>query len=70
MKTTYAATIALVLATLGTSSAFAADNSVSGLTRDQVLAELVDAQRTGNVIDSHTGKKLNELLPASYTKKS
>ena len=70
MKTNYAATIALVLATLGTSQAFAADTPATSLTRDQVLAELVQAQRTGDVIDSHSGKKLNELFPASYPAKA
>jgi len=53
----------LVLATglLAGSSAFAQ------LTRDQVIADMIEAQRTGNIVTGLDGnKKLNELEPARY----
>lgn len=40
-----------------------------GITRAQVLAELAEAQRTGNILDTHTGKMLNELYPSMYPPK-
>ena len=40
-----------------------------GITRAQVLAELAEAQRTGNKLDTHTGKMLNELYPSMYPPK-
>ncbi|TBO32971.1 DUF4148 domain-containing protein [Aquabacterium lacunae] len=40
-----------------------ADN---GLTREQVKAELRDAQRNGDLIDYETGKKPNEVNPSAY----
>ena len=69
MKTSYIATIAIALATLGSSHAFAADVSPQGITRAQVQAELIEAQRTGNILDGHTGKMLNELYPSLYPTK-
>lgn len=69
MKTTHAATIALLLAaTLGSSYA-AADSAVQAKTRAQVQAELVEAQRTGYVMDAKSGKMLNELYPNLYPAK-
>jgi|ERR1035437_3425109 hydrogenase maturation factor len=70
MKTSYAATIAFALATLGTSHAFAADVSTQGITRAQVQTELIEAQRTGDIVDGHTGKKLNEISPSLYPAKA
>jgi hypothetical protein len=72
MKTSYAATIALVLATLGSTASFAADtaNAPEGKTRAQVLAELQEAQRTGDIVDGRTDKKLNELYPSLYPAKA
>lgn len=78
MKTSYAATIALALATLAAGQAMAADNATSK-TREQVRAELFEAQRTGDMvagknmgdeITSGAGTKLNELYPASYPAKA
>lgn len=70
MKTTHAATIALLLAaTLGSSYAVAADSAVQAKTRAQVQAELVEAQRTGYVMDAKSGKMLNELYPNLYPAK-
>jgi len=69
MKTSYVATIAIALATLGSSHAFAADVSTQGITRAQVVAELIEAQRSGDIVDGHTGKKLNEISPNLYPAK-
>ena len=71
MKTTHAATIALLLAAaLGSSYAVAADSSTQGTARAKVLAELAEAQRTGNIMDGRTGKMLNELHPNLYPAKA
>ena len=40
-----------------------ADNT---LTREQVKAELREAQRNGDIIDIETGKKPNEVNPSAY----
>ncbi len=40
-----------------------ADN---GLTREQVKAELREAQRNGDLVDHETGKKPNEVNPSAY----
>ncbi len=40
-----------------------ADNT---LTREQVKAELREAQRNGDLIDYETGKKPNEVNPSAY----
>ena len=39
----------------------------SGLTRAQVLADLAQAQRSGNIIDTVTGLPLNQLNPQNFT---
>lgn len=42
----------------------------SGLTRDQVKAELAEAIRTGNIVtNGESGQKLNELYPSRYLAK-
>ena len=69
MKTTYIATIALLLASLGSSYAIA-DDSTQPPSRAKVLAELAEAKRTGDLIDGHSGKKLNELYPSLYPAKT
>ncbi|MEG2630452.1 MAG: DUF4148 domain-containing protein, partial [Comamonas sp.] len=38
----------------------------AGLTRAQVLADLAQAQRSGNIIDNFTGLPLNQLNPQSF----
>jgi len=61
------ASIALALAALVTGHAQAADNT--GKTRAEVLAELADAQRTGDVtIYNGSGQvaKANEVFPSFY----
>lgn len=69
MKTTYLATIALLLAGLGSSYAIA-DDATQASSRAKVLAELAEAKRTGDLIDAHSGKKLNELYPNLYPAKA
>ena len=79
MKTTYAAIFAITLSALATGYASAeyaipdAPTAVTtaGKTRDQVRAELVEAQRTGNIqAVGNSGKNLNELYPNRYPAKA
>ena len=70
MKTSQIASIAFLLAALGSGYAAAADTAAPGLSRAQVLAELADAQRSGDIVDAKTGKKLNELNPGAYPAKA
>ena len=68
MKTSYAATIAFSLVTLAASHAMAM--SSAPLTREQVRAELEQAQRSGDIIgQSDTGKMLIEMYPGKYPTK-
>ena len=48
------------------------DRASQGLTREQVLAELAEAKRTGEfvVTQGSTTKKLNEFYPNSYPAKA
>jgi hypothetical protein len=81
MKTSYAAILAITLSSLASGYASAEyaipDNNASTIasapskTRAQVRAELVEAQRTGDVYaDGNSGKKLNELRPDLYQTKA
>lgn len=66
MKTATTA-LALVLAASFAGSAIAAEPV--GKTREQVRAELIQAQRDGTIVaDLDTGAKARELNPASYPK--
>ena len=47
-------------------ASYPAKTETHSVTRAQVLAELAEAQRTGDILDGHSGKKLNELWPARY----
>ncbi len=68
MKNSYAAIIALTLSTLAAGYASAAD---APKTREQVRAELIEAQRTGDIVaNSESDKKLNELYPSRYPAKA
>ena len=59
-------TLAFVLAAVAAGNVMAADASAPR-TRDQVLSELVQAQRTGNIpAHGNSGKILNELNPGQY----
>ena len=64
MKTKFAAT-ALILA----SGLIAAAPSYAGVTAEQVRAELTEASRTGEIVGSGEGLKLNELSPGRYPAK-
>ena len=66
MKISHTATFALVLAALASTQTLAADAPAGKVTEQQVLAELVEAQRTGDIMDGRTGKMLNELHPNLY----
>jgi hypothetical protein len=58
--------VAIALSTLVAGHAFAADASV-GKTREQVRAELIQAQRNGDLIaDGETGARYKDLFPAQY----
>jgi len=66
MSTSKIATVALLLAALGSGYAAAADTATQGLRHAQVLAELADAQPTGDILDVKSGKKLNERYAHLY----
>jgi len=66
MKTARLSLIALALTAAATSMSFAADASAPK-TRDQVRAELVEAQRNGSLIaDGQTGATFRDLAPHRY----
>jgi len=88
MKISYAASLVLALSTLAGGSAFAGDHGgrgyldiepssissfVSTKSRADVLAELAEAQRTGDLVvqtGGHgAGMKLNEIFPGQYPAK-
>ena len=65
MKRSYFSAIALTAALAG-GQVLAAETS-TGLTRDQVKAELAEAVRTGNMVgNDESGKMLNEIYPSRY----
>jgi len=58
--------VAIALSTLVAGQVFAADASVAK-TREQVRAEVIAAQRSGDLVaDGQTGAKFNQLFPAQY----
>ena len=62
--------IAIALSALVAGHAMAADQVVSK-TREQVRAELIEAQRTGNIVaDGETGMLLKDLYPSQYPKQA
>jgi len=66
MKNTYVATIALAIATLAAGQAMAADNAAPK-TREEVRAELLEAQRNRTSLDqkeSYSGLTYRELAEA------
>jgi hypothetical protein len=66
MKHARLSLIALALSTASAGMAFAADASAPK-TREQVRAELVDAQRNGTLIaDGQTGATFRDLNPGRY----
>lgn len=67
MKTARLSLIALALTTASAGMAFAADASAPK-TRDQVRAELMEAQRNGTLIaDGQTGATSRDLNPGRYS---
>ena len=68
MNRKYTTVITLAVAALAAGNALAANQAV-GKTRAQVQAELLEAQRTGDIVDAGTGQKLNELYPNRYPAK-
>lgn len=65
MKNVRNSIIALTLTTLAAGSVFAAD--MTSKTRDQVRAELAQAQRDGTLIaDGQTGATFRQVFPGSY----
>lgn len=69
MKTSYVATLVFSLAALAAGQTMAM--SSTHLTRDQVRAELEQAQRTGDIQVgwSEQDRKLNEIYPNNYPAK-
>ena len=66
MKTARLSLIALALTTASAGMAFAADASAPK-TRDQVRAELMEAQRNGTLIaDGQTGATFRDLAPHRF----
>ncbi len=68
MNSKYTAVITLALAALAAGNALAADPAAAK-TRAEVQAELLEAQRSGDLVDLGTGQKLNELYPNRYPAK-
>ena len=69
MHRKYLSTLALALAALAADNALAAEAS-GPKTRAQVLTELAQAQRSGDIVAyGESGKKLNELYPSQYPTK-
>lgn len=66
MKTLRIASVSALALTLSLSSLMA--QADTGLTREQVKAELAEAQRTGDIREVLTGKKLNEIFPSAFPK--
>lgn len=65
MKNVRNSVIALALTAIAAGSVFAAD--MTAKTRDQVRAELAQAQRNGTLIaDGQTGATFRDLFPGSY----
>lgn len=66
LNTKLATVIALTFTTFSMGNALAANPVAAAKTRADVLAELVEAQRTGDIMDHVTGKKLYEVYPGQY----
>ena len=89
MKTSYASAIVLALSALAAGHASATDrdgrvaelagtaystNADQGKTREAVLADLAQAQRTGDIVANiggeNSGLKLNQVFPQQYAAKT
>ena len=61
--------VVIVASLAASATVFAQSNS--RITREQVRAELREAQRTGNIVaGGESGQKLNELYPNRYPAKA
>jgi len=70
MNRKYLSTLTLAFAALAAGNALAA-TTAGPHTREQVRAELAEAQRTGDIsAPGNSGKKLNELYPQQYPAKA
>ncbi|TXT35994.1 MAG: hypothetical protein FD135_4570 [Comamonadaceae bacterium] len=68
MNRKYFTIITFALTAMTAGNVLAAD-AETPKTRDQVLAELIEAQRTGDIIGNYeTGAKLKEMFPGGYPK--
>jgi hypothetical protein len=66
MNTRLRTTVSILVLAVAAGPVFAQD-AAAAKTREQVRAELLEAQRTGDVMaDGETGRKLNELYPRSF----
>jgi hypothetical protein len=45
-------------------------HAAPGMTREQVQAQLIAAERTGDIVEPWTQQKLNELYPSEYQGKA
>lgn len=70
MKSPILSVLAITVAAWSAAPALAADTTTS-LTREQVSAELAQAQRNGDiVVNAETGLKANEVAPGNYPAKA
>ncbi|MDO9216071.1 MAG: DUF4148 domain-containing protein [Lacisediminimonas sp.] len=70
MNRKYLPALTLALAALAAGNALASDAGAPKTT-GQVRAELLEAQRTGDIVaDGNSGQKLNELYPSQYPAKA
>lgn len=66
MKSTYLSVIAITVAAWTAGQAIAAD-AAAPLTREQVAAELAQAQRNGDLVaNQEAGLKQNQVFPGNY----
>jgi hypothetical protein len=69
LTTRLGAALGAALAVAAFNAAWAQDSGPK--TREQVRAELMEAQRSGDIMaDGETGKKLNEVFPTAYPAKA
>lgn len=70
LTTRFASVVAFALAAVASSHVLAQEDPSAPKTRAQVQAELLEAQRTGDILaPGDTGKRLNELYPGRYPAK-
>ncbi|MFZ2294166.1 MAG: DUF4148 domain-containing protein [Polaromonas sp.] len=70
LKTRLASVTAFVVAAVAAGNVLAQEDMAAPKTRAQVQAELLDAQRMGNIVSGEDGRMLNELNPGRYPAKA